>query len=409
MTVSNQALRKAAILIDSLDSRSADELLEQMGEQLAGQVRQAVMQLGDVAQGERDRIIAEFMASKGQAAGDTDSPGGVELDLSFAAKMGADANGSPSAIAANAPAHKTARPFAWLEEASTASLAALLASEHPQVAAVVIAHLAPPQAADVLAALPANLQTETVRRIVELDETSPEILHEVEQQIASLLSHQSHLHRRQSAGLAAMGAILASARGSNRSQILENLAGRDRSLADRVDQAADAVSVGSPVSRWRRQLTETNTNSSDGKQPSRPEKNSLTIEPTPQEEYGLPADHHTEVSQDADTERPIAEVELAFEDLLQLDDRALAAVLAAAQSDMALLALTGAPKRLVDRVMKQLSRRQARSLTKRMQQSGPLRLRDIETAQQQLARIAGRLVARGEIKAPSSRRFAVAA
>ena len=53
-------LRKAAILISSLDARTGDALLEQIGEAQSQRVRDAVMELGDVPAEEQERILAEF-------------------------------------------------------------------------------------------------------------------------------------------------------------------------------------------------------------------------------------------------------------------------------------------------------------------------------------------------------------
>jgi hypothetical protein len=132
----------------------------------------------------------------------------------------------------------------------------------------------------------------------------------------------------------------------------------------------------------------------------------LALTPTPpaRSEIKQPIPTPTKRGQD-----DAPEIQLEFDDLLELDDRSLAAVIAAAQAELALLALTGAPQRLVDRVLKQLPRGEAKALRKRIAQTGPLRLRDIQRAQEQLARIATRLAANGEIRMPQMRRFAVAA
>ena len=93
----------------------------------------------------------------------------------------------------------------------------------------------------------------------------------------------------------------------------------------------------------------------------------------------------------------------------QLDDRAWAKVLHAADAQLSLLALAGATPELVQRLLKQLPPRDARILERKMETLGPVRLRDIEHAQQQLARIAGQLAAQGEIRLPRQRPFATAA
>jgi hypothetical protein len=98
-----------------------------------------------------------------------------------------------------------------------------------------------------------------------------------------------------------------------------------------------------------------------------------------------------------------------FAQLQSLDDRAWARILRATESQVALLALAGAPTTLVKRLLRQLPPREARLLERKMEQLGPVRLRDIERAQQQIARIAAELASEGEIRLPEPRAFATSA
>jgi flagellar motor switch protein FliG len=98
----------------------------------------------------------------------------------------------------------------------------------------VLSHLSARQAAGVLARLQPNLQTEVVRRLVDLEETDPVILQEVEQALESRLSRQVPMQRRRVAGLEAIGGILEASESDARLQILDNLSARDRTLAERL-------------------------------------------------------------------------------------------------------------------------------------------------------------------------------
>jgi flagellar motor switch protein FliG len=102
-------------------------------------------------------------------------------------------------------------------------------------------------------------------------------------------------------------------------------------------------------------------------------------------------------------------VALEFDDFAELDDTALARIFRSADPEVALLALCGAGRDLVDRILGRLPVREARTLRQRMEQLGPTRLRDIESAQQRLAQLARRLADEGQIQVPNNRRFTVAA
>jgi flagellar motor switch protein FliG len=94
---------------------------------------------------------------------------------------------------------------------------------------------------------------------------------------------------------------------------------------------------------------------------------------------------------------------LDFDDLLALDDAALARVFRAADPQVALLALTGASPQMADRMLGQLAPREATGLARQMEALGPIRLQDVACAQQQLADLAWQLAKQGVISLPPAR------
>jgi flagellar motor switch protein FliG len=81
----------------------------------------------------------------------------------------------------------------------------------------------------------------------------------------------------------------------------------------------------------------------------------------------------------------------------------------AAEPPVALLALTGASDQLVNRIARHLPSREARLLRRRLAQPGPLRLADIEQAQQRMEQLAVELADQGLLVLPFGNRFAAAA
>jgi flagellar motor switch protein FliG len=91
----------------------------------------------------------------------------------------------------------------------------------------------------VLARLPASLQADVVRRLVDLEETDPNVIREVEQAVEMWLQKRQPVRRRV-AGEAAVSAILKSAGTSARRQILNNLSAHNRGLAHRFADSQPA-------------------------------------------------------------------------------------------------------------------------------------------------------------------------
>jgi flagellar motor switch protein FliG/type III secretory pathway lipoprotein EscJ len=136
------------------------------------------------------------------------------------------------ATAENPPAED--EPFQFLQQAEVEKLAAALAEERPQTIALVLSHLPPGRAGTVLARLPAGVQVEVIHRLVDLEETDPAIVREVEAALESRVADEVQAQRRRIGGLQAVAGILEAADGAVGMQILDNLAAQDQSLADKL-------------------------------------------------------------------------------------------------------------------------------------------------------------------------------
>lgn len=86
-----------------------------------------------------------------------------------------------------------------------------------------------------------------------------------------------------------------------------------------------------------------------------------------------------------------------FEDLLQVDDRSIMAILKEVSSDELKMALKTASEELKDKVFRNMSSRASEMLKEDMEIAGPARLRDVELAQQAIIRVAKRLESEGKI------------
>jgi len=86
-----------------------------------------------------------------------------------------------------------------------------------------------------------------------------------------------------------------------------------------------------------------------------------------------------------------------FEDIIHLDDRSVQQVLREVdQKDLA-LALKGSSEEVKNKVKKNMSKRAAELIEEELEFMGPVRLRDVEEAQQRIVGIIRRLEESGEI------------
>jgi flagellar motor switch protein FliG len=80
-----------------------------------------------------------------------------------------------------------AAPFAWLAQTPSDEILAAIRDEHPQMVALVLAHLEPQKAAELLAVLPGVRQIEVVNRVARIGQTSREVIREVERSLRARL------------------------------------------------------------------------------------------------------------------------------------------------------------------------------------------------------------------------------
>ena len=180
----NEGLRKAAILASSLGRTAADNMLEQLGPEQARQVRQIMMDLGEIDPKERRRVIDEFVGAGKH--GRPKRSAGVELDSDLAQRIEEASKNRECEDLGKGP-QKQGVPFKNLHGASDGELAKILVVERPQTIAMVLSHLPPKKAGNLLARLPGDLQVDVLHRLVDLEETEPDILHEVEQALEAHL------------------------------------------------------------------------------------------------------------------------------------------------------------------------------------------------------------------------------
>ena len=379
------SLRKAAVLISALDERAAEALLAQMGSEQSAKVRSALMELDDIPTEEQQQVLAEFMHRQGvSAAAATDD---VELTLDPCVESAAGfqpANRHPYAWREENPASRdvsssrleTNASLDFLAHVPPEPLADLMRREHPQTVAAVVAHLPPQQAADVLARVPASLATEALERMASLGELAPEVFADLARGLRSQLAPYLQSGAAAGPSLDRLNAVLGAMDYRQRQRVVLSLAQRNGTLLHNLGLSPP---TDSPLH-----------------QPS---------DKVAAFRFRLESDRHTT----AIPLRPAPDTMLLdFEDLVLVNDAALRTLLAAADPQTALLALTGADQRLVSRVLRQLPPRDAAVIRQRLEHPGPVRLREIEQAQHELAALASRLAREGTIALPRSVRFAAA-
>ena len=350
-------LRQIAILLDGLDRPTVDRVLELLGDDDQLRVRDAMVELDSVSDQEQLEVLAamrENLILAGLVSGSSvrsqtstgseDAPLAGDFDSVLEVPIGEIGEACDFPILSESGADKVGdcppsmSPLAAslsgvLQDASIDSLVKILRDEHPQLLAVVMATLPPARAATFLRRFRSSTQTEILRRVVEIEDADPVILEAMQEELVSQLTQESEEQAK--AGLHVVHSIISATPTKERTELLTKLADTDRELAKSLsprDEEEDAKNGGlggaTPASR--------------------------IVQPP---------------------------VSVLFDRFVDLDRHALIEVFMRLPTEVAALALAGASQPCLADVLGRLPGDLAQELRDGIRDMGPIRLSDIQSAQ----------------------------
>lgn len=100
---------------------------------------------------------------------------------------------------------------------------------------------------------------------------------------------------------------------------------------------------------------------------------------------------------DGELGQKIQDLMFVFDNLAEVDDRSIQALLREVSSDTLIIALKGADAAVTEKVLKNMSKRAAEMLRDDLEARGPVRLSEVESAQKEILAIARRMAESGDI------------
>lgn len=318
-----KGLRKAAILMVSLDTTTAATLMAKLDKDQVEQLTMEIASLKNVTPNDQDQVVDEFY--KLSMARKYVDHGGIAMATELLERSIPPEEAK--AIIEQVRLSLSATPFSFLRKTPVDSLATFLGDEHPQTIALVLSHLLPKQASQLLQSLPAAKQLEVIRRIANMEQTTPDVVREVEKGLEKRLSAFLSQELEQAGGATALAEILNYTDRATEKAILEGLEAEDPDLVEEV----------------RRLM-------------------------------------------------------FVFEDIALVDQRGIQEVLKETQNDTLGLALKGASDEMREKFFSAMSERAASLIKENMEFLGPVRLSEVDRAQQEIVDTVRRLVDNGTIQ-----------
>jgi flagellar motor switch protein FliG len=221
---------KAAILLLSLDSDPAAEILKRLPADAVEAVSREIALLGDIAISTRREVFTEFY---NVAVAHADRREGGLDD----ARMLLQESLSPvdaERVITTVTQQVQGTPFLFLQKAATDNLLSFIQDEHPQTIALILAHLPPQKASEILVGLPSQKQIEVVKRVANIEHTNPEVIEEVERGLEHRLSGIISRNMEKRGGVDTVAEILHVADRSTERGIMEGLEAEDPDLVEQI-------------------------------------------------------------------------------------------------------------------------------------------------------------------------------
>lgn len=314
-------LEKAAIIISSLPENVASEVLRYLDSAEIERLSTCIARMGTIPSEVVDTTINGFIQMAVQGAG------AISLGKEYAESLISKVLGEDKAktIVSRMSESEGFRSLELLEDLDPKTLTDLTRNEHPQTIALILSHLSPEKAGNILTNLPEELRAEVVLRISNLERVPPDVVSEVAEMLESEVKSMGGVGH-QLGGIKTVADILNQMDRAAESSILTKIEETDPKMADDI-----------------RQLM------------------------------------------------------FIFDDLVLIDDRGIQEVLKEISSDDLAKALKTASESVKEKIFKNMSERAAEMLNEDIEDMGPIRLSEVEKAQQAITQVALRLEEEGKI------------
>jgi flagellar motor switch protein FliG len=314
--------QRAAILLMSLGEQDAANVLKQLDAREVQKLGIAMAELKEVSREQMSAVLNNFI---GVADAKANIAGGSQ-DYVRRVLTQAVGKHKTDMLMDRVSSGQTGQGIEALKWMESKAVAQIISGEHPQIAAIVLAHLEPEQSAGILPLLTDEFRTEVLMRIASLNEVPQTALTELDQ----LVERQANV---------APPAPLRRVGGARTVANILNAMERDKS----------------------------------GEELGKIEK------------------------ADGEMHQKIKELLFVFDNLMDVDDRGIQALLREVGSDTLAVALRGAEPEVQEKILKNMSKRAAEILKDDMEARGPVKLTDVEAAQKEIIVITQRMAEEGTI------------
>lgn len=220
--------QKAAMLLIALGPEKSSKIFKYLKEEDIEQLTLEIASIKAVSPKAKEEVLQEFYEMC--LAQEYIAEGGI----GYAKQLLEKALGSEKAVEVinKLTVSLQVRPFEFARKTEASQLVNFIQNEHPQTIALILSYLKPSQSAEIIRALPAEMQADTARRIALMDRASPEVISQIEREFEKRLSTLVSEDYTSIGGIDSIVDIINQVDRSTEKNIMENLEIEDPELAE---------------------------------------------------------------------------------------------------------------------------------------------------------------------------------
>ena len=320
MAVQLSGEQKAAILLRAIGEDAAALVMRNLDPKEIRKLGTFMSDTANITQEEELSVMEDFQ--KASAVGEVSFHGKEYIKTILTKALGSE-KAARLLESMNSKVYPGFDALKWLDAKSVSQM---IKTEHPQTISVIMAHMEPEQAGQVMIGLPAELRADVALRLATMEEVQPEVLEELSSSLQDILVASTGAHVTSIGGAKAIANILTRLDKNTEVSIMTKIAEQNQTLAD-----------------------------------------------------------------------AIRALMFVFDDLVKLDDRGMQELLKEVSKEDLPVALRGASPDVKDKFLKNMSSRAGDMLKEEMEVRGPVKVTDVERAQQNILKVCRKLEEDGRI------------
>ncbi|MCP4748702.1 MAG: flagellar motor switch protein FliG [Desulfobacteraceae bacterium] len=213
---------KVAIVTNAIGAMASQAIFERMSEDERKLIKRLQSKLVGIPSELEERVVKEFLKKSG-ATSQIPIPEIPQIEES---PETAETKKKISHI----------QNLEAVQDIEAEQLYQLIRDEHPQTIALILVHLNPNVASDVLSSLPDSVKSDVAVRIASLDKVLSGMVEEIDRVFEQILKNKDHATTQQAGGVARLADILNAIDGGTAEQIIDEIEEDDPDLADEIKQ-----------------------------------------------------------------------------------------------------------------------------------------------------------------------------